>query len=83
VDETCDSGDTLKVAIAAVRRLAPSEVRTAVSIRTGAYQPHFCALQTESHIILPWDREVVIDGELQVRPEYVDWLRGALDDAEP
>ncbi len=84
VDETCDSGDTLKVAIAAVRRLAPAEVRTAVSIRTGAYQPDFCALQTESRIILPWDREVVIDGELQMRPEYVEWLRpAASDDGEP
>ncbi|MBE0594277.1 MAG: phosphoribosyltransferase [Gemmatimonadales bacterium] len=82
VDETCDSGDTLKVALAAVRRLAPAEVRTAVSIRTGAYEPHFCALQTESLIILPWDREVVLDGELQTRPEYADWLRRAVPDDE-
>jgi len=74
VDETCDSGDTLKVALAAVRRLAPAEVRTAVSIRTGAYEPDFHALQTASFIILPWDREVVIDGELRVRPEYAERL---------
>lgn len=81
VDETCDSGDTLKVALAAVRRLAPAEVRTAVSIRTGAYQPHFHALQTANFIILPWDREVVIDGELQVRPEYAERLGLPGDDA--
>jgi hypoxanthine phosphoribosyltransferase len=74
VDETCDSGDTLKVALAAVRRLAPAEVRTAVSIRTGAYQPNFHALQTASFMILPWDREMVIDGELMVRPEYAERL---------
>lgn len=79
VDETCDTGDTLKVALAAVRRLQPAEVRTAVSIRTGGYAPDFHALATESFIVLPWDREVVIDGELTVRPEY----RERLDDDEP
>jgi hypoxanthine phosphoribosyltransferase len=74
VDETCDSGDTLKVALAAVRKLGPAEVRTAVSIKTGAYQPDFHALATENYIILPWDREVVIDGQLTLRPEYADKL---------
>ena len=74
VDETCDSGDTLKVALAAVRRLGPSEVRTAVSIRTGRYEPDYQALATENYIILPWDREVIIDGELTLRPEYAEKL---------
>jgi hypoxanthine phosphoribosyltransferase len=74
VDETCDSGDTLKVALAAVRQLAPAEVRTAVSFKTGAYRPHYHALETENRIILPWDREVVSDGDLVMRPEYVEWL---------
>jgi hypoxanthine phosphoribosyltransferase len=74
VDETCDSGDTLKVALAAVRRLRPQEVRTAVSIKTGPYNPDFHALATESFIILPWDREIVLDGQLTVRPEYAEKL---------
>jgi hypoxanthine phosphoribosyltransferase len=74
VDETCDSGDTLKVALNAVRRLGPADVRTAVSIRTGPYAPDFHALATESFIILPWDREIVVDGELTVRPEYRERL---------
>ncbi len=84
VDETCDSGDTLKVALASVRRSGPAEVRTAVSIRTGPYAPDFHALQTGSFIILPWDREVVIDGQLTLRPEYAAKLRelGALDGGE-
>lgn len=77
VDETCDSGDTLKLALAAVRELRPADVRTAVSFRTGAYQPDFHALATESVIILPWDREVVEGGALVTRPEYAAWLRGA------
>jgi hypoxanthine phosphoribosyltransferase len=74
VDETCDSGDTLKLALSAVRRLRPSDVRTAVSFRTGTYAPDYHALATTSSIILPWDREVMVEGRLEMRPEYVTWL---------
>ncbi len=70
VDETCDSGDTLKLAVSAVRKLAPAEVRTAVSFKTGPHQPDFHALETQSFIILPWDREVIVDGKLTMRPDY-------------
>jgi hypoxanthine phosphoribosyltransferase len=70
VDETCDSGDTLKLAVSAVLRHKPAEVRTAASFRTGPYEPDYYAMATESLIILPWDREVIIDGELVLRPEY-------------
>ncbi len=70
VDETCDSGDTLKVALAAVRQQQPAEVRTAVSFKTGPYEPDYHALATESFIILPWDREVIVDGVLTMRPDY-------------
>lgn len=75
VDETCDSGETLKLAISAVRRLEPAEVRTAVSFKTGPYEPDFYALATESFIVLPWDREVLIDGEFVTRPDYADRLK--------
>lgn len=74
VDETCDSGDTLKVALPAVRALRPESVRTAVSFRTGPYQPDFSALEMESLIILPWDRVVIEDGTLVARPDYQRWL---------
>ena len=77
VDETCDSGDTLKLALATVRELRPAEVRTAVSFRTSAYEPDFHALQTERAIILPWDREVIVGGELVMRPDYAAWLAAA------
>lgn len=70
VDETCDSGATLKLALNEVRAVGPAEVRTAVSFRTGEYQPDFWAFETENFIILPWDREIVQDGELIVRPDY-------------
>jgi|SRR5919106_4921226 hypoxanthine phosphoribosyltransferase len=75
VDETCDTGDTIKLALNAVRELRPAAVKTAVSFRTGDYRPDFCALETENFIILPWDREVIIDGEIVVRPDYAEKLR--------
>jgi len=74
VDETCDSGDTLRLAISAVNDAGPAEIRTAVAIRTGNYAPDFHAIATESTIILPWDREILVDGELRPNPLYADAL---------
>lgn len=74
VDETCDTGDTLKLALNAVRKLRPDEIKTAVSFKTGAYQPDFVGLATSSVIILPWDREIISKGELVVRPEYAAYV---------
>ncbi len=74
VDETCDTGDTIRLAVAAVRNAGASDVRTAVAFKTGEYKPDFHALATESTIILPWDREVLIDGELVPNPLYAEVL---------
>jgi uncharacterized protein len=74
VDETCDTGSTMKLALNEVRALRPAEVRSAVSFKTGEYSPDFYAFETENFIILPWDREIIQDGELVVRPDYVDKL---------
>jgi hypoxanthine phosphoribosyltransferase len=70
VDETCDSGDTLRLAVAALLNAGAEEVRTAVSIRTGEYEPDFSALETPSNVVLPWDREIIEDGELVPNPKY-------------
>jgi len=70
VDETCESGSTMKLALSEVRLLQPAEVRTAVSFKTGPYTPDFHAFETDKFIILPWDREIVRDGELIPHPEY-------------
>ena len=43
VDETCESGQTLKLALNEVRALRPVEVRTAVSFKTGDYTPDYSA----------------------------------------
>ena len=70
VDETCDTGSTLKLALSEVRALRPAEVRTAVSFKTGEYSPDFHAFETDSFIILPWDREIIQGGEIVMRPDY-------------
>jgi hypoxanthine phosphoribosyltransferase len=75
VDETCDTGDTIRLAVAAMVNAGAAEVRTAVAFRTGSFTPDFHALATESTIILPWDREVLIDGELLLNPLYAEALK--------
>jgi hypoxanthine phosphoribosyltransferase len=70
VDETCDTGSTMKLALSEVRALRPAEVRSAVSFKTGEYAPDFHAFETENFIILPWDREIIQGGELVTRPDY-------------
>jgi uncharacterized protein len=75
VDETCDSGDTMRLAIAAAVNAGAAEVKTAVAFKTGPYKPDFHGLATESTIILPWDREILIDGELVPNPLYAEALQ--------
>ena len=77
VDETCDSGDTVRLAASVMKEEGAKALKTAVSFRCGDYQPDYWALQTEAFIILPWDRWVVQDGELVIRPDYEE----ALDEA--
>jgi hypoxanthine phosphoribosyltransferase len=75
VDETSDSGDTMRLAVSALVNSGATQVRTAVAFKTGSYEPDFHALATESTIVLPWDREILVDGELVMNPVY----QGALD----
>ena len=72
VDETCDSGATLRLAVAALINAGAGEVRTAVSFKTGDYRPDYFALETESTIVLPWDKEILVDGELGPNPKYAN-----------
>ena len=71
VDETCDTGDTLLLAIASVVEAGAGEIRTAVGFKTGSYTPDFHALATESEIVLPWDTEVLVKGALLPNPKYI------------
>ncbi len=75
VDEICDSGETMRLALAAVRDVGPAEVRTATSlVHEGGYEPDFYALATDATVIFPWDREVLESGRLVVNPEYEDLI---------
>jgi len=76
VDETCDSGDTMRLAVNAIGGAGAADVRTAVGFRTGPYEPDFYSIATESTIVLPWDREILIDGELVTNPLYASVLGG-------
>jgi len=75
VDETCDSGDTMRLAVAATLEAGAAEVRTAVEFQTGPYVPDFHALATTSTIVLPWDREIIENGELVTNPIYSEALK--------
>lgn len=78
VDETCDTGATLKLALNEVRAKRPAEVKTAVSFKTGDYMPDFHAFETDNFIILPWDREIIQNGEVIIRPDYAPHLKNAV-----
>jgi len=74
VDETCGSGDTLRLAVASIINAGAMEVQTAVSFKTGAFEPDFHALATEASIVLPWDREILIGQELRPNPKYAGMM---------
>ena len=76
VDETCDTGSTMKLALSEVRALRPKQVKTAVSFKTGEYTPDYHAFETDNFIILPWDREIIQNGEVIIRPDYAARLKG-------
>lgn len=72
VDEICTTGETLRMALAAVRHVNAAEIRTATSfVKAGGFKPDFYAIETDSMVIFPWDRKVVDDhGEIVVNPQY-------------
>ncbi|MEX2527791.1 MAG: phosphoribosyltransferase family protein [Gemmatimonadota bacterium] len=75
VDEVTTTGDTLRLALAAVRDVQPAEVRTATSfIRPGGYRSDFFSLETDQTLIFPWDRKIFQEGELVVNPRYREVL---------
>lgn len=77
VDEIATSGDTLRLALAAVRDVRPAEVRTATSfVRPRGYKPDYFALETDSTVIFPWDRKIFQGSELVVNPLYEGVIEG-------
>jgi len=78
VDEICTSGETLRIALNAMRQVGPSSLMTATSlVKQGGYRPDFYALETDATVIFPWDRQVVdAQGELVTNPQYEDLIDG-------
>lgn len=72
VDEICTTGETLRMALAAVRSTRPADIRTATSFaKVGRFKPDFYAVETDATVIFPWDRQVVEPGEgLITNPVY-------------
>jgi hypoxanthine phosphoribosyltransferase len=72
VDEICTTGETLRMALAAVRANRPGDVRTATSfVKAGHYKPDFFAVEMDATVIFPWDRQVLGEGgELVANPQY-------------
>jgi hypoxanthine phosphoribosyltransferase len=71
VDEITSGGDTLRLALDAVREVGPADVRTATCfVRPGGYRPGYHALETEALVVYPWDRQLVTDGALVTHPFY-------------
>lgn len=84
VDSTCDSGATIRLALSVMKEEGAKEVKTAIAIKTGPYKPDFSALENPSFVILPWDRDVIEEGEIVVRPDYEQALKAAgLHDGGP
>ncbi len=77
VDEVTTSGDTFRLAVAALRDVGAAEIRTAATFsRPQGYQPDVTALETGATVVFPWDRKV-FDGEgWVINPRY----EGVLDD---
>lgn len=59
VDGTCDTGDTMRLALSVMKEEGARTVRTAVVFQTGAFRPDFAAVVEKSTIVLPWDRDVI------------------------
>jgi uncharacterized protein len=73
VDEITTSGDTLRIALAALRDVVPKEIRTATCFcRPGGYLPDFHALATDDLVVFPWDRQIIQEGQFVVHPTYRD-----------
>ncbi len=71
VDEITTSGDTMRIALAALRDVMPTEIRTATCIsRPNGYQPSYHSLQTDDLVVFPWDRQIIEEGQFVVHPTY-------------
>jgi hypoxanthine phosphoribosyltransferase len=74
VDDICVAGRTLKLASEALRARGVAELTTAtLAVHPGSFKPDFHALETDSLIVWPWDRDQIqADGTWIINPEYLE-----------
>ena len=77
VDEISSTGVTLNMVKAETEKRGAGEVRLAAlyAHTKGAQVPDYIGLVSDDLILNPWDREVFIDGQFQMHPEYVGALQ--------
>ncbi len=76
VDEICSAGETLRMAKTELLQLGAVEVRCAVMYAHtwGVETPDYIGIVSDQLILNPWDREVIIGGQIVPNAEYVQAL---------
>jgi len=70
VDDVSESGETIMIAKRAIEKFDPVDVKTAtLARRSGGYKPDFCAIESDSFIVFPWEYEYLEDDEFVVNPD--------------
>jgi hypoxanthine phosphoribosyltransferase len=74
-DDMSFSGETFKIARLELSRVGVAAVTTcALARHEGSWRADVCALVTNAALVLPWDREVLVDGEFRLHPEIARGL---------
>lgn len=73
VDEISSSGETLRMVKEELERMGAGAVRCAVLYaHTGGVEtPDYIGLISDALLINPWDREIIVDGQIIFHPEYL------------
>ena len=71
IDEIADTGETLRLVAAEVARLGARVVTATLVSHSWAGPPDLTALVSDALAFIPWDRQVLIDGQWQPHPELV------------
>lgn len=76
VDEISSTGETLRLVIDRARELGAAETRSAVlyAHTWGVDTPDYIGLVSDTLLLNPWDREILVEGEFRFHPEYVGAL---------
>lgn len=77
VDEISSTGETLQMVKTEAEQKGAGEVRTAVlyAHSKGVNIPDYIGLISDALILNPWDREIFVNGQFQMHPEYVEALQ--------